>query len=42
MKVTGRFPLFTVAGAVGGLLTIGGLFGMIRAAMQAAPKGVSA
>ncbi len=34
VDVTGRFPLFTVAGAVGGALTLGGLFGMIRAAVR--------
>jgi hypothetical protein len=28
VKVTGKFPLFTVAGAVGGLLTLGGAAGM--------------
>ncbi|MCZ7527199.1 MAG: hypothetical protein M5U14_12950 [Acidimicrobiia bacterium] len=28
VKVTGRFPLFTVAGAVGGVLTVGGVAGM--------------
>ena len=41
VKVTGRFPLFTAAGAVGAGLTIAGLFGLIRAAM-AARKGVPA
>jgi hypothetical protein len=34
VDVTGRFPLFTVAGAVGGAMTAGGLFGMIRAAVR--------
>lgn len=29
IKVTGRFPLTTVAGAVGALLTLGGLIGLI-------------
>lgn len=42
VKVTGRFPLFTVAGAVGGALTIGGLFGMIRTAVQTGSKGAPA
>lgn len=46
VKVTGRFPLATAAGAVGAAATGLGLFGMIRAAMRSgarsAVKGAAA
>lgn len=42
VKVTDRFPLFTVAGAIGGAMTAGGFLGMLRAAMRSGPKGVRA
>jgi hypothetical protein len=42
VKVTGRFPLFTVAGALGGGLTVAGAVGLVRTATRTGPKGASA
>ena len=42
VEVTGRFPLFTVAGAVGAGLAAAGLFGLLRTALRTARKGVPA
>ena len=42
VKVTGRFPLFTVAGALGGALTAAGLFGLVRTAIRTGRKGTPA
>lgn len=39
VNVTGRFPLFTVAGAAGATMAAAGLFGMIRAGLRRAPTG---
>jgi hypothetical protein len=39
VNVTGRFPLFTAAGAVGAGLTLAGLFGMARSAIRPSIPG---
>ncbi len=40
VKVTGRFPLATLAGALGGLFTLGGLLGLIFS-FPGRPKGAT-
>ena len=42
VNVTGSSPLTTVAGVAAATMATAGLFGMIHAALRAAPKGVAA
>jgi hypothetical protein len=40
VNVTGKSPLTTAAGVAGSVMVVGGLFGMIRAALRRGPTGV--